>query len=110
MPPHPRQETVAESIVEVVAILLTSAVTWTLCAWIIKRDEKKLNDTMLARAYPPATLIASVFLFQQIAVLVHFIRTRRSFKGFFLGLGWAIAAFVPSIILDAIFGLFLPEN
>lgn len=107
---HPRQETVAESIVEVVAILVSGAVSWTVSAWIIKRDEKKLDATMLARAYAPATLIASVFLFQQIAVLVHFIRTRRSFKGFFLGLGWAIAAFVPSIIVDAIFGLFLPDN
>ena len=105
-----RQETIAESIVEVVAILVSGAVSWTASAWIIKRDEKKLNDAMLARAYPPATLIASVFLFQQIAVLVHFVRTRRSFKGFFLGLGWAIAAFIPSIILDAIFGLFLPDN
>jgi hypothetical protein len=105
-----RQETVAESIVEVVAILVSAGVSWTASAWIIKRDEKKLGDAMLARAYPPATLIASVFLFQQIAVLVHFIRTRRSIKGFFLGLGWTIAAFVPSIILDTIFGLFLPEN
>lgn len=107
---HPRQETVAESIVEVVAILVSGAVSWTASAWIIKRDEKKLDGPMLARAYAPATLIASVFLFQQIAVLVHFIRTRRSFKGFFLGLGWAIAALVPSIVIDAIFGLFLPEN
>ncbi len=106
---HPRQETVVESIVEVVAILVSAALSWIVSAWIIKRDEKKLDETMLARAYAPATLIASVFLFQQIAVLVHFIRTRRSFKGFFLGLGWAIAAGVPSMIVDAVFGLFLPE-
>ena len=105
-----RQETVAESIVEVVAILVSGAVSWTASAWIIKRDEKKLDETMLARAYPPATLIASVFLFQQLAVVVHFVRTRRSFTGFFLGLGWAIAALVPALILDAIFGLFLPDN
>jgi len=106
----PRQETVAESIIEVAAILVSGAVAWTTSAWIIKRDEKKLDEVMLARAYAPATLIASVFLFQQIAVLVHFIRTRRSFKGFFLGLAWAIAAFVPSVIVDTIFGLFLPDN
>jgi hypothetical protein len=105
-----RQETVAESIVEVVAILVSAAVAWTVSAWIIKRDEKRLDAAMLARAYPPATLIASVFLFQQIAVLVHFIRTRRSLRGFFLGLGWAVVAFIPSIVVDAIFGLFLPDN
>jgi hypothetical protein len=105
-----RQETVAESIIEVAAILLSGAVSWTASALVIKRDEKKLDALMLARAYAPATLIASVFLFQQIAVLVHFIRTRRSVKGFFLGLGWSIAAFIPSIIVDAVFGLFLPDN
>jgi hypothetical protein len=105
-----RQETVAESIVEVVAILVSAAVAWTASTWIIKRDEKKLDAAMLARAYPPATLIASVFLFQQIAVLVHFIRTRRSLRGFFLGLGWAVVALIPSIVVDAIFGLFLPDN
>jgi len=105
----PRQETIGESILEVVAILLSGAITWTVCAIIIKRDEKKLGEEMLARAYPPATLIMSVFAFQQIAVLVHFVRTRRSVKGFFLGLGWAVLAALPALLVDAIFGLFLPD-
>ncbi len=104
-----RQETVSESIVEIAAILVLSAVSWTACALIIKRDEKKLDDAMLARAYPPATFALSVFLFQSIAVLVHFIRTRRSVKGFFLGLGWAIVSYVPAYILERLFELFLPE-
>jgi hypothetical protein len=106
----PRQETLAESIAEVTALLVTSAVTWTVSAWVIKRDEKKLSERMLERAYAPATFIASVFMFQQLAVLVHFVRTRRSFKGFFLGLGWTVAAFVPALVIDAVFGLFLPDN
>jgi hypothetical protein len=107
--PAPHQETVAESILEIAAILVSGAVSWTVSALIIKRDEKRLSEEMLARAYPPATLAASVFLFQQIAVLVHFIRTRRSVKGFFLGLGWAALALVPSFVVDAIFGIFLPD-
>ncbi len=106
-PPH--QETVGESILEVVAILLSGAITWTVCAIIIKRDEKKLSEEMLARAYAPATLVASVFAFQQVAVLVHFVRTRRSVKGFFLGLGWAVLAALPALLVDTIFGLFLPD-
>ena len=104
-----RQETVGESILEIAAILVSGAVSWTVSAVIIKRDEKRLDDEMLARAYPPATLAASVFLFQQIAVLVHFVRTRRSFRGFLLGLGWAIVAMIPSFVVDALFGLFLPD-
>ncbi len=103
------QETVGESILEIAAILVSGAVSWTVSALVIKRDEKKLDETMLARAYPPATLAASVFLFQQVAVLVHFVRTRRSFKGFLLGIGWAVAAMIPSFVVDALFGLFLPD-
>ena len=105
----PRQETVGESILEIAAILVSGAVSWGVSAWIILRDEKKLPEEMRERAYPPATLAASVFLFQQIAVLVHFVRTRRSIKGFFVGLGWAAAAMVPSVLVDALFGLFLPD-
>ena len=51
------EETVAESILEVAAILVSGAVSWTVSALVIKRDEKKLDDVMLARAYPPATLV-----------------------------------------------------
>jgi len=104
-----RQESVAESILEVSAILSSAAVSWTVSALVIKRDEKKLDDAMLARAYPPATFAIAVFLFQQIAVLVHFVRTRRSVRGFFLGLAWTLAAFVPSIVVDAIWGIFVPD-
>ncbi len=105
----PRQETLGESILEIAAILVSGVVNWTVSALIIKRDERRLSGEMLARAYPPATLAASVFLFQQIAVLVHFVRTRRSVKGFFLGLGWAVVALIPSLIVDEIFALFLPD-
>jgi hypothetical protein len=107
MAPH-NTETVAESIAEVSALVVTAAVTWTTCAWIIKRDEKRLSEEMRERAYAPATLVASVFWFQQVAVLVHFIRTRRSIKGFFIGLAWSVAAFVPALVVDAIFALCLP--
>ena len=50
-----------------------------------------------------------MFLFQQVAVLVHFVRTRRSFKGFLIGFAWTLLAFVPAIVIDAVFGLFLPD-
>ena len=90
-----REESVGESALEVAALLASAAVSWAASAWAIKRDEKKLSEAMLARAYAPATLACSVFLFQQLAVLVHFVRTRRSFRGFLLGVGWSIVALVP---------------
>ena len=105
-----RQETLGESVLEVAALLTSAAVSWAVSAWVIVRDEKKLPPEMLERAYAPATLACSVFLFQQLAVLVHFIRTRRSWKGFFLGLAWSVAAFVPSLVVDALFGLVLPDS
>jgi ABC-type Co2+ transport system permease subunit len=103
------QKSVAESILEVTAILSSAAVSWIVSALVIKRDEKRLDEEMLLRAYPRATFAVSIFLFQQLAILVHFIRTRRSFKGFLLGIAWTIAAFVPTIIVDTIFGFFVPD-
>ncbi len=100
---------VTDSLLEVGAILVSAAVSWTTSAWIIKRDERKLSPKMLERAYAPATFAASVFLFQQIAVLVHFICTRRSFVGFLLGVAWTLAAFVPAIVVDALIALVVPE-
>lgn len=105
--PVVHQETLSESVVEVSGILVSAITSWVVSVLVIKRDEKKLSEEMLLRAYPPATLGSSVFLFQQLAVLVHFIRTRRSVRGFFLGIAWTVAAFVPSILIDAIFGLFV---
>lgn len=102
-------ETVSESILEVTSILVSAGVSWTTSVLVIKRDERRLSEEMLLRAYPPATLAVSVFLFQQIAVLVHFIRTRRSLTGFLLGVAWTLAALVPTIAVDAIFGMFLPD-
>jgi hypothetical protein len=104
-----RQESIAESILEVAALLVSAAVSWTTSALVIKRDEKKLDEETLLRAFPPATLAVSVFLFQQLAVLVHFVRTRRSLRGFFLGVFWMIVALVPTLVVDAIFGAFLPD-
>ena len=49
-----------------------------------------------------------MFLFQQLAVLVHFVRTRRSFRGFLLGVGWSIVALVPSVVVELVFDAFLP--
>ncbi len=103
-----RQESVSESLIEIGALLASAAVSWTASAWVIKRDEKKLSEEMLARAYAPATLACSVFLFQQLAVLVHFVRTRRSLRGFLLGVGWTLAAFVPSALVELLFDAFLP--
>jgi len=102
-------ESVGESLLEVAALLVSAAVSWTTSWYVIKRDERRLDEAMLARAYAPATLACSVFAFQQIAVLVHFVRTRRSFKGFLLGLAWFAVALVPGLVVDAVFGLFLPD-
>lgn len=104
-----RHETLAESVLEVTALVVSAAASWSASYWVIKRDERRLSEAMLERAYAPATLACSVFLFQQIAVLVHFVRTRRSFRGFLLGLAWTALAFVPALVVDAVFGLFLPD-
>ena len=104
-----KQESVGDSLLEVAALLASAAASWAASYWVVKRDERRLSEEMLARAYAPATLACSVFLFQQIAVLVHFIRTRRSWKGLLLGLLWMAIAMVPELVVDAVFGAFLPD-
>lgn len=97
-----RQETLGESLLEIAALLLSAAASWASSAWIILRDQKKLSGLWLERSYAPATLACSVFAFQQIAVFVHFVRTRRSLGGVLLGLFWAAVAFVPALLVNAI--------
>jgi hypothetical protein len=89
-----------------------------LSVWFIDRDMRKLakepDGVRLSRAYSTTSFAAAVFAgmllgFPQVAVLVHFIRTRRSIVGALLGLFWVALTFVPMIAIGFIVDLFVPE-
>lgn len=76
-------------------------------AWIVRRDLRQLNGEPLMRAWPDASLWAAVVVFGPLCLPVHFIKTRRSWLGLALGIGWLACAVIlialPVEVLAAIF-------
>ena len=60
-------------------------------ATIVRRDIRKLPPPVLARAWPDTSVWVAVALVSSFAVLLHFARTRRSLRGFLLGVVWFAA-------------------
>jgi hypothetical protein len=78
-------------------------------AAVVRRDLRRLAPRERARAWPDVSVWTAVALVSVFAVPIHFFRTRRSFAGVMLGLGWLLAAYAvvlgPVLLLDAV----LPE-
>jgi hypothetical protein len=69
--------------------------------WLVRWDEGRLNPEMSARAWNSASHWVAVFGFSFLCIPVHFTRTRRSFLGFCLGIGWMLLAlFAMSLALE----------
>ncbi len=95
---------------EVVRTLSASILQISLAFLLVRRDERRLSATELARAFPQSTFYIAVVVFGALAIPVHFVRTRRSIRGIVLGLVWlavtvALSAAVASAF-GAIFGTF----
>jgi hypothetical protein len=70
-------------VVELTVQLIGSVyVTLRLLRW----DTSRLPDAMRARAWPESTMLSASLAFAPLCLLLHYTRTRRSFKGFALGL------------------------
>jgi hypothetical protein len=74
---------------------------------IVRRDVSRLAGEQLARSWPEASLWSAVVVFGPIAVPIHFLRTRRSWRGLVLSVGWFVVALlliaVPVEVLARIF-------
>jgi hypothetical protein len=74
-------------------------------AAVVRRDVRRLSSRELARAWPDVSVWSAAALVSVLAVLFHFARTRRTFLGFLLGLGWSVVAYLavlgPALLLDA---------
>lgn len=68
-------------------------------ACIIRRDLTRLRPDRLARAWNEASLWAAVAAFGPLSLVVHFARTRRTVRGWFLGLCWAFAVLGAAALL-----------
>lgn len=76
---------------------------------IVRFDLTRLTGEPLARAWPDASVWAAVVVFGPLCLPVHFIRTRRSWLGIALGLGWLVGAVLlislPVELLARLFGI-----
>jgi hypothetical protein len=77
---------------EPINIAVAWAVQIALVTAIVVLDERRLSPEKLARAWPPASSMSAIFFFTEIALFLHFARTRRSVTGVLLGI--ATTAFV----------------
>ena len=74
--------------VDVVEFVVALGVKIPLGLAIVGWDERRLasrHPDWLARAWPPASRLSALVVFQEIAIPIHFWRTRRSALGLLLG-------------------------
>jgi len=114
MPAQPHELGLFESAVQAWAIFTILGLHTSMSVWVIDRDMRRLPPKMLERAYSVTSFAAAIFAgyqfgVPQIAVLVHFIRTRRSFAGVLVGLFWVVIAYLPAVAFAVLLDLVLPE-
>ena len=96
-----------ESPLEVVLLVASMATLVTLMVVVVRRDERRLGEEALERAWPPTSRDSALIglsllgspLLGLFGVFWHFWRTRRwGVKGFALGLGFAAAILVVDVV------------
>ncbi|MFO0678911.1 MAG: hypothetical protein U0169_20455 [Polyangiaceae bacterium] len=70
---------------------------------VVRRDVARLDEDARARAWPESSIRAATFGFGPFAVVLHFVRTRRSMEGLVLGIVWMLALVGTSALLSAAF-------
>lgn len=97
-----------ESLLLATVIVVDMAVTSLAGQLLVRRDERRLDEARLERAWPPVTrdmvLGLGVLLGGPIVVpfgvFVHYARTRRSLLGALLGLAFAVLTILPALAVD----------
>jgi hypothetical protein len=77
---------------DVLVLVFQFAATIAVSAWIVRRDVRRLEPRLLSRAWPEPSLWSAVVCFSPLCIPIHFVRTRRSFTGVALGVGWFAGA------------------
>lgn len=96
---------------EVVDLLLSWIATTAACFYVVMRDERRLPPELLERAWPSSSRAAAIIAFGQIAVWVHFWKTRRyGIRGFLLGLLWMVGTSLPALAIGFLLDLVYPDS
>jgi len=84
----------------VVDLVLQIALGVVFTAWVVRRDMRRLPPRLHARAWNEASFWSAVVAFGPLCIPVHFVRTRRTFVGFALGLVWMAGVLVVLSLLS----------
>jgi lipopolysaccharide export LptBFGC system permease protein LptF len=79
-------------LIEVALVVVQLALQIALPWWIVRSDMKRLDARALARTWNDASFWSAVVAFGALSIPVHFLKSRRSLRGFVLGLGWMLLA------------------
>ena len=75
---------------EILVVALSLTLNALLPYLIVRRDLRGLSAERLARAWTDASFLSAVVAFGPLALPVHFAKTRRSLRGFGLGVGLGV--------------------
>lgn len=91
-----------------VVLLIVELALGILLSWqVVQRDLDKLEPPELDRAWPPASFWSAIIAFAPFCIFVHFVKTRRSWRGVLLGLAWTAAVLLVVDVAEALFGWLL---
>ena len=94
---------------EILVVLSSLTLNALLPYLIVRRDLRRLSDEQLARAWTDASFLSAVVAFGALALPVHFAKTRRSLRGFGLGVGLGVGSLLAQglavALLSAVLGL-----
>ena len=92
--------------VDVIELIVALVLKITLGLLIVGLDERRLakkKPEWLERAWPPASRLSAIVVFQEIGVLLHFWRTRGSLRGLALGLAVAfVYVYAAGLTIDGL--------
>jgi hypothetical protein len=71
---------------EVLELVVQAVVSIGLTAWLLRRDERRLSELELARAWNVPSFWIAVVYFSPLCLPIHGVRTRRSLMGLMIGL------------------------
>jgi hypothetical protein len=94
---------------KVVEVAVAMILNIALPALLVHRDEKRLSEIELSRAWNKASFWSAMLAFGPLCLPFHGVRTRRSFLGLMVGLDFFWVVLLGQTLAGALLGSLRPE-